>query len=199
MTCALELCTQCVEELNVTSAMVCTGGGAQVGPYNIPANIFTETKTQPEHSWCPISRMAAGQVQSMLTEVRSILDLGTRSADKTTNDTGPMRSLAQQHRVAPVIRPGQDVLFRSLWSCHIPVIVAGTTSKLQCTWSPDDFVTSHGDQRVNMIKMHGPKSSTQSVTVEHFFDMFRRDSTERGFAVKIKVPFRNQCNVHERY
>ena len=131
--------------------------------------------------------MNYGQVQSALEEVRNTLAAEPTIRESTTNETGPKRSAAQQQRVAPTIRSGQEILFVSLWSYHIPLIVTETTSKMQCAWTPEEFVASHGDQRVEMATIQGAKTVTRSVTVEQFFDLFRRDQQEQGYAVKVKV------------
>ncbi|KAI1785309.1 hypothetical protein LXA43DRAFT_976296 [Ganoderma leucocontextum] len=84
------------------------------------------------------------------------------------------------------LRPGQEHLFRSLWLLNIPVVVPDVTRRMQCSWSPQDFVHTHGHVRVKMIKMVDPSPVTVSVTVEEFFKQFSEENPARSYAVKVK-------------
>lgn len=103
-----------------------------------------------------------------------------------TNETAKLRVLAQREHKAPRLRFGQETAFRSLWGDNIPIIVGDVTGMMQCTWEPDDFVKSHGRDRVEMIKMTHPSPTTVTVTVAEFFERFF-NSDSSGYAVKVKV------------
>lgn len=105
----------------------------------------------------------------------------------STNATQHLRILATRERKTPSLTAGQDTLFVSIWSEGIPVVVEHSSRKMQCSWSPEQFVTSHGHIYVEMIKMQTPQAITESVTVARFFALFQIDDDERGFAIKVKV------------
>lgn len=121
----------------------------------------------------------------MLKDARTILGGDVRSFAVETGATSSLRALARERRIAPTIRAGQDLLFRSLWASDIPIVVKEATSSMQCSWSPQEFVKSHGDEPVKMIKTSGP--STVNVTVSKFFEEFMKEDGGRGFSVKIKA------------
>ncbi|RPD53957.1 hypothetical protein L227DRAFT_589116 [Lentinus tigrinus ALCF2SS1-6] len=91
---------------------------------------------------------------------------------------------AQKDREAPVIRPGQELLFRSLWCLNIPIVVCGPRNRMQGSWTPDSFVRTHGSETVMMIKSGGFPS--ERVSVDHFFQEFKKTDADRGCAVKVK-------------
>ncbi|KAI1783926.1 hypothetical protein LXA43DRAFT_902649, partial [Ganoderma leucocontextum] len=93
---------------------------------------------------------------------------------------------AQRYRETPSILSGQETLFVSLWSLSIPLVVTGATRRMQCAWTPEEFIISHGHERVKMIKMVDPATVSVSVTVAQFFDEFCREDAMRPYAVKVK-------------
>ena len=127
----------------------------------------------------------------MLEDVRVTPSGDTYSSIVETGATQSLKALAKERRIAPTIRAGQDVLFRSLWASNVPIVVKGATDSMQCSWSPREFVKSHGDEPVKMIKTRGV--SQVNVTVSKFFDEFSKDDVERPYSVKIKVR-----NVYQR-
>ena len=125
----------------------------------------------------------------MLEEVMATLDCAYQTRRPETNDTPRLRVLAHQKHKAPRIRPGQEELFRSLWVDNIPIVVEEVTERMDCTWLPEDFVKSHGHERVKMIKMLEPDPVTISTTVAEFFCGPFREANIEGHAVKVKVVF----------
>ncbi|RPD72399.1 hypothetical protein L226DRAFT_546935 [Lentinus tigrinus ALCF2SS1-7] len=89
-----------------------------------------------------------------------------------------------KYRKVPVIRPGQDILFRSLWHLKIPIVVRGLHNRMQGSWTPDSFVRTHGTETVTMLKSGGLPS--ERVSVSRFFQEFTRNDADRGYAVKVK-------------
>lgn len=123
----------------------------------------------------------------MLEDVRAIGKRAGGSQRPGTNDTARLRVLAQQKHIVPKLKRGQEQLFRSLWADNIPVIVEDVMAKMQRTWSPEDFIQSHGHERVKMTKMVKPNPVTVSVTVSEFFLQFFNDDNSRNYAVKVKA------------
>ena len=121
----------------------------------------------------------------MLEDARATPSGGACSSIIETGATASLRALAKERRIAPTLRAGQDVLFRSLWVSNIPIVVKETTDSMQCSWSPQEFVNSHGNELVKMIKT--PGTSSENVTVSKFFDEFLKDDDERTYSIKIKV------------
>ncbi|KAI0644323.1 hypothetical protein C8Q79DRAFT_876239, partial [Trametes meyenii] len=72
------------------------------------------------------------------------------------------------------ITHGQDIVFRSLWSLHYPVLVHSAGDKLQAHWSPDTFVASHGDEYVSMIDSRDGHEKSTKVNVSVFFSEFMK-------------------------
>ncbi len=129
--------------------------------------------------------MQAGCVRSALKELDAVSALYPIQIAPPVNDTTRLRLLAQHNREAPVVRPGQEALFRSLWQWNIPIIVPGMQYHMQGSWTPDSFVRTHGNEKVTMLKSGGLPS--QNVSVARFFEEFARSATDRGYAVKVKV------------
>ena len=123
----------------------------------------------------------------MLQDVRDTMNTHHDTPRPETNDTAKLRVLAQREHKTPRLRAGQETAFRSLWGDSIPIIVEDVTRMMQCAWEPDDFVKSHGQDRVEMIKMTHPSPTTITVTVAEFFERFFKDGSSEGYAVKVKV------------
>lgn len=123
----------------------------------------------------------------MMEEVQVVLDRDSQRMPIGTNATEQLRVRAERERVAPSVQRGKEALFRSLWSLNIPVVVPDATDRMQCSWTPKDFIDSHGHVRVKMIKVIDPSPVEVSVTVKEFFEMFSDETSERNFAIKIKV------------
>ncbi|KAI0714472.1 hypothetical protein C8T65DRAFT_573338 [Cerioporus squamosus] len=100
------------------------------------------------------------------------------------NDTTRLRLRAFEYRDVPVLRPGQDTLFRSLWQLDIPIVVRGLHNRMQGSWTPESFVRTHGKETVTMIKGGGLPS--EKVSVARFFEEFKRSDADRRHAVKVK-------------
>ncbi|RDX51828.1 hypothetical protein OH76DRAFT_1346367 [Lentinus brumalis] len=103
---------------------------------------------------------------------------------RETNDASKYRILAQSERIAPVIWPGQDLLFRSLWKLNIPTVVQGLHHLTRGAWTPESFVRTHGAHPVTMLKSHGLPS--ERVSLARFFEEFGRNDEDRGHAVRLK-------------
>ncbi len=138
--------------------------------------------------------MEAGRVKSALEEVEMVSAMHPIPTPPMVNDTAKFRLLAQEHRDVPVLRPGQDELFRSLWHLDIPIVVRGF--RMQGCWTPESFVRTHGRETVVMIKSNGLPS--EKVTVARFFEEFSMTESDRGYAVKIKVSRIFHCPCRER-
>ena len=123
----------------------------------------------------------------MIEGVRAVIGRHTRSQPIETNATTQLRVRAQGDRMTPSIQPSQELLFRSLWSLNIPLVVPNVMMRMQCSWSPQDFVLTHGHVRVKMIKMVQPSPVTVTVTVEEFFNQFCEEDSTRSYAVKVKA------------
>ena len=134
----------------------------------------------------------------MIEEVRAVIGRHSHQGPIETNATAQMRVGAQRDRTAPSIQPGQELLFRSLWSLNIPVVVPNVTKRMQCSWSPQDFVHTHGHVRVKMIKMVRPSPVTVSVTVEEFFNQFLEENPARSYAIKVKASMTTCSMVLDR-
>ncbi|KAI0689579.1 hypothetical protein C8T65DRAFT_588533 [Cerioporus squamosus] len=91
---------------------------------------------------------------------------------------------AKHQREVPVIRPGQEQLFRSLWRLDVPMVVRGLHHTMQGSWSPELIVRTHGTQNVTMFKSGG--KPPEKVSVARFFQEFTKTDADRGFAVKLK-------------
>ncbi|KAM5534237.1 hypothetical protein V8D89_012144 [Ganoderma adspersum] len=123
----------------------------------------------------------------MIAEVQLVLENhGDGHRATSTNATQHLRMLATKDRKPPSLTAGQDMLFVSIWSQGIPVVVEHSSQKMQCSWSPEQFVTSHGHVHVEMIKMRIPHTITESVTIARFFELFQINDDDRGFAIKVK-------------
>ncbi|KAI0689523.1 hypothetical protein C8T65DRAFT_588583 [Cerioporus squamosus] len=102
----------------------------------------------------------------------------------SVNETTKLRLRAQEYREVPMLRPGQETLFRSLWHLDIPIVVHGLHNRMQGSWTPESFVRTHGRETVMMIK--SGKLPSQKVSVARFFEEFARSDADRGHAVKVK-------------
>ena len=122
-----------------------------------------------------------------LTQVDSILADSARSVPvmQETNETSRHRIRAQQHRIAPRLRPGQELLFRALWRLDIPVVVEGLHELTQGAWTPESFIRTHGAHPVTMLKSHSLPS--ERLSLARFFEEFAKEDAARGYAVKLKV------------
>ena len=123
----------------------------------------------------------------MIDSVRLVLNNNQERQPIGTNATDQLRVRAERDRIAPSVQPSKEALFRSLWSLNIPVVVPNATEGMQCSWLPQDFVDTHGNVRVKMIKVVDPSPVEVSVTVREFFDLFSHEKAERPFAIKVKV------------
>ncbi|RDX40198.1 hypothetical protein OH76DRAFT_1366565 [Lentinus brumalis] len=101
-----------------------------------------------------------------------------------TNDTARFQVCAQRQRKVPVLEPGQEQLFRSLWCLDIPIVVEGLHHTMQGSWSPEAIVRTHGAQTVTMFKSGGKAS--EKLSVARFFREFTKTDADRGYAVKLK-------------
>ncbi|KAI0695261.1 hypothetical protein C8T65DRAFT_584462 [Cerioporus squamosus] len=128
--------------------------------------------------------MKAGRVNSTLEELDTVSALYPIKIAPSVNDTTRLRLRAQEYREVPVLRPGQEALFRSLWQLNIPVVVRGLHNRMQGSWTPDSFVRTHGQETVTMLK--SGKLPSQKVTVARFFEEFAKSAADRGYAVKVK-------------
>ncbi|RPD78442.1 hypothetical protein L226DRAFT_457378 [Lentinus tigrinus ALCF2SS1-7] len=128
--------------------------------------------------------MPAGRVKSALDELELVSNSYHGAPPPVTQDTKRLRLRAQKHRKVPVVRPGQDTLFRSLWRLNIPIVVRGLYNRMQGSWSPASFVRTHGSQTVLMLRSSGLPS--ERVSVDRFFQEFTRSDADRGCAVKVK-------------
>ncbi len=141
---------------------------------------------QGPHEFKPVSRMKNGCVESVLARVRAALaeSLQMPPALRETNDTPGYRVRAQQLREAPVIHPGQELLFRNLWRLHIPIVVRAVRMPRN-TWSPESFARIHGSRTVTMLKSNGLQS--EQVSLARFFEEFSKHDEDRDHAVRLKV------------
>ena len=133
--------------------------------------------------------MEEGHVNLVLAHVSTVLETSSRINPapplKETNDASRFRILAQKERAVPIIRSGQEDLFRLLWRLNIPVIVEGLHPLLRGAWTPESFAQTHGDQSVAMLKSNG--LPPEKVSLARFFEEFAKRDEDRGHAVKLKV------------
>lgn len=122
----------------------------------------------------------------MIEDVRLVFGDHKARQPITTNVTDQLRVHAQRDGVALIVGPGKEALFRSLWSLNIPVVVPEVTERMQCSWSPQGFIDTHGHVRVKMIKVVDPLPIEVSVSVKEFFEKFSENG-ERTEAIKVKV------------
>ena len=130
--------------------------------------------------------MEEGSVDLVLAQVSTVLG-SPRIAPplKESNDASRFRILAQKERLVPVIRSGQEDLFRLLWRLNIPVVVEGLQPLLRGAWTPHYFAQTHGVQSVTMLKSDG--LPPERVSLARFFEEFAKRDEDRGHAVKLKV------------
>nr|VWO97863.1 Zn(2)-C6 fungal-type domain-containing protein [Ganoderma boninense] len=96
------------------------------------------------------------------------------------------KAVAEFSYIVPRISSGQEDGFRFLWSNNIPIIMERIGSRLKGRWTPEAFVKSYSGDEVAMIRCGLFAPRTERVTVQSFFNEFRRPSASRDDVVKVK-------------
>ncbi|KAI0689322.1 hypothetical protein C8T65DRAFT_588767 [Cerioporus squamosus] len=75
--------------------------------------------------------------------------------------------------------------FRTMWSCHTPLVVRGIHLDFQVTWTPDYFIQRYGDQPCEVEDCQTGSAQT-GYTVGKFFENFGRQHTCEDVILRLK-------------